>query len=231
MYKPFNISTMKTLGLLIVSLMITNNLFSQECKVLKPEISNSYQGECKNGLAQGKGVAKGTDVYEGEFKKGLPDGEGTYVWANGSTYVGDWRKGIMDGKGKYTWHTSKGDSTQVGIWRRGKYEGTGIPAYVINRNQSVPRYTIRKSLGNLDRITIQFMRAGSNFNEVSNLTVSSDSGSDETKGPNLIINDAIFPVNIKLDFTVPNLLKTAEYNCIFNFTITEKGSWDVILNL
>lgn len=222
---------MKKLGFLIIAMMITNHLFSQECKVLKPEIANSYQGECKNGLAHGKGAAKGQDSYIGEFRKGYPDGEGTYSWANGSIYIGEFRKGIRDGKGKYRWHTSQGDSVLVGVWRHDKYDGTGIAPYTVSREQSIPRYTIRKALGVRDQINIQIMRAGSNLAEVSNLKISSDSGTDETKGYNYMINDAVFPVEIKMEFTVPNLFKTSEFTCIFNFIISEKGSWDVTLNL
>jgi hypothetical protein len=59
-------------------------LFAQEeCKVLMPEISGSYTGKCKKGLAQGKGLAIGTDTYEGRFLKGLPDG-------TGKIYMGRW---------------------------------------------------------------------------------------------------------------------------------------------
>ncbi len=222
---------MKKLGLIVVSLLISNFLFAQECKVLKPEIADSYQGECKNGLAQGKGVAKGKDSYEGEFRKGYPDGEGTYTWANGATYTGEWRKGVRAGKGKYVWHTAKGDSTLVGVWSRDKYDGTGLPSYNVERQQNITRYSIRKVLGNVDNITIRFIRAGSNYNQVSNLSVATDSGNDELKGQYLMINNATFPFEVKLNFSVPNLLNTSTNDCIFNFKITEKGSWEVQINV
>jgi hypothetical protein len=49
--------------------------FSQGvCKVLKSEIANQYEGSCKKGLANGKGIAVGRDKYEGNFKKGYPHG-------------------------------------------------------------------------------------------------------------------------------------------------------------
>ncbi|MDZ7607199.1 MAG: hypothetical protein U5K79_16780 [Cyclobacteriaceae bacterium] len=50
------------------------------------------EGECKKGLANGQGNAKGTDEYEGQFKDGLPHGTGTYIWANGDVYTGAWKK-------------------------------------------------------------------------------------------------------------------------------------------
>ena len=84
---------MKTPTLLAFMIFISGYALAQECKVLKTEISASYHGDCKNGLAQGKGIAKGLDSYEGEFIKGLPDGTGTYIWANGDNYKGNWKKG------------------------------------------------------------------------------------------------------------------------------------------
>ena len=47
-----------------------------DCKVLAETLAESYEGDCKKGLADGKGKAIGTDSYEGGFKKGLPEGEG-----------------------------------------------------------------------------------------------------------------------------------------------------------
>jgi hypothetical protein len=75
-------------SILIIALISGNIVYSQQndCKVLKPEISDSYSGGCKNGLAEGKGVARGIDYYEGQFNKGMPAGKGTYYWADGTYY-------------------------------------------------------------------------------------------------------------------------------------------------
>ncbi|MEI6061185.1 MAG: hypothetical protein WCR72_10775, partial [Bacteroidota bacterium] len=60
-------------------------LFGQEkCRVLKPELVGTYEGKCKDGLANGKGIAIGTDRYEGQFTKGFPQGYGTYTWSTGA---------------------------------------------------------------------------------------------------------------------------------------------------
>jgi hypothetical protein len=40
------------------------------CKVLFSSIDQSYEGECKKGLAHGKGIAKGSDIFLG-FPKAI----------------------------------------------------------------------------------------------------------------------------------------------------------------
>ena len=222
---------MKIPALLIFTIFISGYSVAQECKVLKPEIATSYQGECKNGLAHGKGIAKGQDIYEGEFKKGLPEGTGTYTWANGDIYKGNLRKGLKEGKGSFMQHTAKGDSTLTGIWRNDKYEGTGTAPYRVGQTESVPRYSISKGLAVRNKITFRFIRGGTTFSKVSNLNASMTSGIESLNGTYLEIQDAVFPVDIKLNFSVPNLLNTYEYNCVFNVTINEQGSWDVVLNI
>ena len=89
------------IGSLIFIISISSFNAQTQCKVLKPEISGSYVGECKKGLADGLGEATGTDFYKGEFVKGWPEGKGTYLWTNGATYQGEWKKGMRDGIGTY----------------------------------------------------------------------------------------------------------------------------------
>lgn len=76
--KPTGILLALALGLGIVS----GTSAQANCKVNDPDIAQSYVGDCVNGLAHGKGTAKGRDTYVGEFKNGLPDGQGTYTWAD-----------------------------------------------------------------------------------------------------------------------------------------------------
>jgi hypothetical protein len=221
---------MKIIGLLILSIFIGSHLAAQECKVLKAEISSSYQGECKNGLAQGKGVAKGQDTYEGEFSKGLPDGTGTYVWSNGAIYKGKWRKGMRDGKGTYIWHTAKGDSTLVGIWRQDKYDGTGISPYRVSKAESIPRWSINKGLGLDNKIVVRVIRGGIPISNVP-ITFSMTSGNDYMNGPYHEIKNWTTPLEIRITFTISNQINTSSYNCTFEVTINELAPWEIVLNV
>ncbi|MDA3779115.1 MAG: hypothetical protein PF487_02600, partial [Bacteroidales bacterium] len=111
----------KLLLLTFFSFVISiNPIISQEnidkCKVLDKNINEYYEGECKKGLAHGKGIAKGIDTYNGKLKKGLPHGYGKYVWKNGSYYEGKWRKGKRNGKGKM--YNSLTKKETKGIWKK-----------------------------------------------------------------------------------------------------------------
>jgi MORN repeat len=118
-----------TLGILSFPIAV---LFAQECKVEKEPLKGTYTGDCKNGKANGKGKAVGTDTYEGDFKSGLPDGQGTYTWANGSSYTGKFAKGLKEGKGALIYkRTSASDSLVEGYWLKDQYAGKNEKPYKI----------------------------------------------------------------------------------------------------
>ena len=116
--------------LLSTSIIFTSDILAQDCKVLLESISGSYEGDCKKGLANGKGTAKGTDTYTGEFKKGYPSGFGTYTWSNGEIFEGEFKKGLKEGKGKLTvMLPGGGTKDQEGYWLEDEYFGANKDPY------------------------------------------------------------------------------------------------------
>jgi hypothetical protein len=88
-----------TLIFLLSNITYAND--DDKVKVRNPNLNQKYEGECKRGLAHGKGKAWGKeDYYEGSFKKGRPHGYGIYKWANESVYKGNFVRGKMKGKGE-----------------------------------------------------------------------------------------------------------------------------------
>jgi hypothetical protein len=87
------------------------------CYVTDPRLRGTYNGECRNAQAEGKGKAEGIDTYEGEFFAGKPDGQGTYIWSNGDYYIGQFKEGLAHGRGimKY----ADGEE-ELGPWAYGK---------------------------------------------------------------------------------------------------------------
>ncbi len=113
--------------------LIKVSIAQDDCKVLSEKISTQYDGECKKGLADGSGTAKGEDTYVGAFKKGVPHGIGTYTWADGNIYVGEFKRGLKDGKGKLTVALPDGQKkVQEGYWLKDKYIGENESPYTLH---------------------------------------------------------------------------------------------------
>jgi hypothetical protein len=104
-------------GLLCVTLFALA-AFAQEpsCKVQDPELQGSYQGGCRDGWAEGYGVARGSAQYRGAFKAGRKHGKGVKTWATGDRYEGDFVEDRREGTGMYVW----GSGSE---WRGQRYTG------------------------------------------------------------------------------------------------------------
>lgn len=200
----------------------------ESCKVLMPEISTSYTGGCKKGLAHGKGSAQGMDSYVGRFSKGLPNGSGTYTWADGSVYEGEWQKGIREGKGTMSYASESGDSTLTGIWKNNEYVGAIlVPPFYLTRKSGVVRYSISKSneLGSGFRLAIY--QAGRFNTDIEAFTMVSESGSEYQSGRYYGIENAIPPYAVTIKYRTWNAIHTQQSDVVFEFTINEPGSFEV----
>lgn len=200
-----------------------------DCKVLKPEISLIYKGECKNGLAHGLGEASGIDNYEGKFKKGLPHGNGKYEWADGDVYEGNWKKGLRHGYGKFSFFINGKDSIIEGQWVSDEFKGQKIQSdYKIVRKLSVDRYRIHKTSEGA-AVYFKILRGGTHNREIENLILSSDSGTEVRQGTILGYENLIFPVTVKIFYYAWNKLHTVQYNSIFEVTFNKPGVYEVSL--
>lgn len=135
-------------------------MYAQEtCKVSMQAIQGKYEGECKDGKANGEGKAEGVDKYSGSFKNGYPEGMGEYKWVNGDKYVGNFRKGQLDGKGEMNYATKAGkDSVVSGFWKKNRYVGIYEHPYdVRDRTSRVNKVEVqvvqRKKTGGTINIT------------------------------------------------------------------------------
>jgi hypothetical protein len=103
--------------------------FAADCKVNDPDINVEYVGDCLNGLAHGRGNAKGIDTYEGEFKQGNKHGIGTYIWPDGPRYQGNYADDRRNGFGTMTIPRkvySPQKTSGKGAWIGDDYIETGI---------------------------------------------------------------------------------------------------------
>jgi hypothetical protein len=133
-----------------------HSINAQDCKVGLPALTGTYQGDCKNGKANGQGKASGTDSYEGEFRNGLPDGKGKYVWKAGAWYEGQWSKGMREGKGLMSVrNVNNRDSLIEGFWKKDNYIGQNEKPYVIySKTVHITGATCRRLNGLSDQLLI-----------------------------------------------------------------------------
>jgi hypothetical protein len=104
---------------------------AQGCRVLDPELQDTYAGPCVNGLAEGMGSAFGKAEYHGELKAGRKHGKGLKIWPNGDRYEGEFVEDRKEGKGTYLWG--------AGPWQGERYEG----AYLNDRRHGPGTYRYR----------------------------------------------------------------------------------------
>jgi len=228
---------MKNCKTFIRTLLYMGILFSgtviyaqNDCKVLMPEISGSYTGKCKNGLAHGKGLAVGTDTYEGRFSKGLPNGSGKYTWEDGRIYEGDWSKGVRNGKGSMIYPTDGKDSIVAGIWKDDEYKGKELlPPYQITMSRGVIRSSIRKVNDIGSGIILGIYLAGNFNNDITSFTMVSDSGEEYQSGRYIGLQNAIVPYSVSIKYRTWNSLHSAQSEVVFEFTINDPGTYEISL--
>jgi hypothetical protein len=211
-----------------IFVFVPGMLFSQEeCLVLKPQISSKYEGDCKNGLAHGKGVASGLDRYEGQFKKGLPNGMGTYYWSNGDRYKGDFFEGFRHGEGSFTFKSNGSDTTIAGIWEKDEYKGPKPDKPKVIYMTGVDRYSFKRSSDIKNRVLIDIYQNGVRNLGLENFLMVSSSGYETRLGESVGYDNVTFPVTIKVNYTTWNKMRSSRVYVIFEFRIFEAGDWGV----
>lgn len=117
----------------LLLLLTADTLSAQQvagCKVETAALQGTYTGECKNGLANGKGEAKGLERYTGNFKNGMPNGEGTYYFKDGTFFTGNFLDGLREGKGEMHFPVAgQADSVLKGYWSADEYRGKDYVRY------------------------------------------------------------------------------------------------------
>jgi len=201
-----------------------------DCDVLKPEISLIYKGECKKGLAHGKGEASGRDNYAGEFRRGLPHGTGIYTWSTGEVYEGDWRNGKRHGYGTYSFISSGRDSLLQGMWANDVFKGMSqADAVHVVMKRNLVRYTsMRRGDGN--QVMVKILMGGVPSSDIEDLMFVSNSGSEIGYSYVTGFDNVEFPFWGKVTYSTWNKLKTMRYDVVFEFEITQPGLWEISLH-
>ena len=211
--------------LLIFVLTLPIYLIGQEqCTVLLPAIADQYVGECKKGLANGKGVAMGLDKYEGFFKKGYPDGEGVYTWSTGEAYDGEWKKGKRHGVGKYMFVENNELTVKEGIWDNDIYIGEKPIAPKVLDKTGIERFSFQRQ-GEGNQITIKIFLNSNDDISMSDFKAISSSGIEFWNGNNVGFENISFPFTCKLTYYSWNKTYTSRNFKRFEFQIESPGRY------
>ena len=198
---------------------------SAPCKVAVTKLEGNYEGGCKNGLAQGKGSASGTDRYAGSFRLGFPHGKGMYTWASGDVYDGQWNMGQREGEGTFTGRIDGRDSTLKGMWKDDRYAGPKPVLPVVIQKYNITETNFVRS-GDGNKVSVQFLQNGMQ-NNIEGLEIVTNSGTESQAGRITFYYDIQFPFRCKINYRSWNSLRTVMYNCTLEFEITQPGTWEL----
>jgi len=219
--------------LVFIILSLNLNAQNKGCRVLKNGLDETYKGDCKKGLAQGSGTAKGRlGTYVGEFKKGFPHGSGKLEYLRsdvfGAYYTGDWIRGMRDGKGVFYYSP---DSIMDGYWQKDKYIGPYEYPYKVTSSRGPIRYKFTKIADAPNVIEIQFRRGGlRTMDDIVTLRANSNSGSQLEQQNFFGFEQVEYPFVGQLSMTLNNKLRTNTFTADFDFTVYQKGKWIVTID-
>ncbi len=223
---------MKTASFIIISLAIMHSLHAQNesCRVLSEMISGVYSGDCKDGLANGKGKSSGEETYIGHFRNGLPHGKGKYYYKNGDIFQGYWEKGKKKGVGKLK-HISDGKiQTLTGYWIDDGYAGVADPeiSYRITNASGLVNQSIVKSevTGGQNELTLLIKSAYTDFVPF-DLELDISSGQIIQSGKKFIINKYFCPFHCEVSYST--LVGNHRKKCRLTFDILQYGKYTITM--
>ena len=189
-------------------------------------ISQSYEGDCREGLAHGFGVARGRDYYRGKFRQGLPDGLGTYIWANGVKHIGSWKTGKCDGRGRRITVRDGVKDVVRGTWKNNKLvKKRQRPPYKITYIDGIERVRIYRA-GPREMIEFYPIRHG-NIPLIEHFRINNSSGTQNTSIKPYSVEYVTFPFEGTVMFSAPNMFNAYIKLCEVSFRINEPGRWIV----
>ena len=224
------LGVMKTKQIFLILLFALHPVLQarDNCQVRLAEIAGQYIGECKDGLAHGRGISIGKDTYEGDFVAGLPHGEGTYTWADGSIYEGSWRNGLQHGNGTFSQIIDGEKLSYKGTWRNGELRRKITPPpYSVGHVFNADRYTIRKR-GEGNMVLLMLYESGRRSSQYRNLLFNVSSGATTTQADAIGYEMVDFPAEVLITYTVPDKLQQGlEVRVRFEARFTEPGIWEI----
>jgi hypothetical protein len=146
---------------------------------------------------------------------------------NYGSYSGGWKKDTTHGKDNYrradgTYHEERG--------KNHKYQRKRlVPSYQITNSRYVARSTIRKSINSANEVRIKIMQNGVENTDIEDFSLAFDSGIEYRMSNIYGIQNASFPLYVKVTYRSWNRFRAVQFDVTFEFTINEPGTWDVTI--
>lgn len=220
--------------LLNMLIFLTSLGFGQKqtsnCKVLSVKLQESYEGECKNRLANGEGTARGIDTYQGKFKDGVPHGSGKYVYQDGSYYIGEFKNGLRHGDG--TLHEMNKETNTVTSGKLAEWKNDVFIQEILEEKY--------KLIQTVNTLSVQFDKPDERQERVeiflgtrsvlSGHNVTSSTGNAVVQGTNrIIIENCSFPLMVRLNYNSQK--GVSEITPVrVEFELESKGHWKINVN-
>lgn len=216
------------LSVILCAFYITGLCQKIDGPVLKKELVGKYEGGQKNGLAQGKGTATGSDTYTGNFRKGLPYGEGTYTDSQGNIFKGTFEEGKKEGKGVLALKGVEKDSIIRGYWESDKYIGSNeiLPYEISNKTGNVNPRLVRNGTGN--KVEISILDPIDNHYIDANISFRGQAIQHNYSGT-FCYEDAIFPLEFDIQYNSRSRMGTGTVFNTIHIKIIKPAYWVVTL--
>jgi len=216
-------------------------LAQYDCKVLVEDLQGQYNGDCKKGLANGNGSAKGIESYTGEFKRGYPNGFGVYIYKDSSRYIGNFKKGKKDGYGMLVRKTDTGGKIlDYGLWIT---DSLVIPndtkaLYKVKERKGVkvidPKLTTDESIKSQVWINFKIDGVPDKSVNVTRAEISSGKQIDtQDRALNTLVafdEISVFPVTFYLEYQIRKTDQFLPVDCAVQIMLFTPGLWEINLN-
>ena len=207
---------------IVFSFIFAISFIGTNAQVVDNKIAGKYEGKTKKGLAKGQGIATGVCKFEGYFKEGKKVKTGKYTFEDGSVYVGGFDNDMKHGKGQLM--PIDGDIIE-GYWKNDIYVGEELSAFlgyeIVKNHNCKP---ILSKNGDLPNIEFDFSNS---FGKINGYSITEYSSGLINDGK--LIN-VTFPLDITVQYSVPNKSNTFMVDVMFKVTILEKGLWKITCN-
>jgi hypothetical protein len=213
--------------IVLTSLSFSNN--KENCKVLLEPISGSYNGSCKDGLAHGRGTAKGVDTYNGLFNEGLPHGNGTYTYQNGNSFKGQFQNGMKHGSGEFTFFVGEQKMVQKGYWQHDEYVGNNKPTelFRVTERTNILSYSIKLVGESENQIKISFFTAHTRYIPTG-LEIVTSRGELLQEMRDFSIYRFTPPNHVSVRYTI--MTAGGPRVCALSFIIMQPGKYEVVIS-